>query len=208
MNKSINGILTNVEENDLDLLKSNPKEFWNGVSIIGSNAFTKCTYLTEIDIPSSIDIISDGAFMGCQCLKSVKLHPGLKNIGKMAFGEITIPCTVSNIANYAFFNNAGLRKVVLENGVMRIGRGAFSGCCFLEDIQTSKTLRFIEDEAFLGCINLKNVKLNEGLPCGGYFCGAGEYQPVCGCRQSGFRARSGLPGRQAEDWRQEGPAAE
>lgn len=33
------GVLTDVTEDDLELLKSNPKEFWKGVTKIGEYAF-------------------------------------------------------------------------------------------------------------------------------------------------------------------------
>ncbi len=49
MNKE-NGVLTDVGKEDIELLNSNPKKFWEGVAVIGDNAFFNCKFLTLVNV--------------------------------------------------------------------------------------------------------------------------------------------------------------
>ena len=57
-----NGILMSVQPEDLELLNSNPDEFWRGVESIGEAAFYGCTSLTDISVPDSLNYTEVGAF--------------------------------------------------------------------------------------------------------------------------------------------------
>ena len=94
----------------------------NGVTSIGSYAFSGCTGLTGISLPNSVKSIDSYAFSNCT---------GLENI--------TIPESVTSIEAFAFRNCVSLSNVIIPESVIYIGWGPFSGCSGL----TSITIPFI-----------------------------------------------------------------
>ncbi|SFW47395.1 leucine-rich repeat protein [Ruminococcus flavefaciens] len=86
---------------------------------IGKDAFYGCINLSEINMPSSLELIDDRAFANCKKLEEIELNQGLLNIGKSAFNgssviSVYVPYTVENIGTWAF-NNTPLRKIVIRN---------------------------------------------------------------------------------------------
>lgn len=57
----------------------------NGVTSIGSYAFTNCENLKSIAIPNSVKTIGYGAFSGCTNLESITIPNGVTSIGEAAF---------------------------------------------------------------------------------------------------------------------------
>ena len=83
-------------------------KFEEGVKNIGQRAFFNCNYFTEIELPSSLRVIEDGAFESCKALKTVKMKDGVTHIGDNAFRncrnlkDIYIPNSVGMIEENAF----------------------------------------------------------------------------------------------------------
>ena len=88
-----------------------------GVTSIGSKAFSFCSSLTSIDVPASVKSIEDEAFEYCVSLTS-----------------ITIPESVASIGNYAFSGCSSLTSVTLPASLTSIGKQAFSSCDNLRDV--------------------------------------------------------------------------
>ena len=87
------------------------------VTTIGDYAFSDCTGLTSVTIPSSVNSIGEEAFRGCTGLTSV-----------------TIPTSVTEIGYSAFYGCTGLTSVTIPNSVTEIGDMAFEGCTGLKKI--------------------------------------------------------------------------
>ena len=79
---------------------------------IGSNAFSGCTALCSITLPSSVKRISDYAFYGCTSLNNAVIPGSIESIGSYAFGGCTSLVTLE-------INNSALTD---------IGSGAFYSC--------------------------------------------------------------------------------
>ena len=61
-----------------------------------------------MDVPESVEIIGEQAFLDCKELKSVTLNDGLRTIGLYAFGncglsELTIPASVEELGSNALW---------------------------------------------------------------------------------------------------------
>ena len=69
------------------------------VTSIGSRAFSSCTGLTSVTIPSSVTSIGDFAFSRCIGLTS-----------------ITIPSSVISIGGWAFYGCTGLQSIDVDIG--------------------------------------------------------------------------------------------
>ena len=84
---------------------------------LGDGAFKNCTKLEEVNIPTTVSVISVAAFRGCSALASVHLPEGLYSIENRAFAgctslaSITIPSTVKSINLYAFSQTIALKTV-------------------------------------------------------------------------------------------------
>ena len=78
------------------------------VTSIGKSAFSDCTSLISITIPTSVKNISEYAFCNCLNLTSVIMSEGVETIGEKAFSRceslpsITIPASVTSIGQVAF----------------------------------------------------------------------------------------------------------
>lgn len=80
------------------------------VTTIGRNAFSYCSYLTDVTMPNTVEYIEAYAFAGCLELDSVKMSDNVTVIGE-----------------YAFFSCEDLSKITVPYSVIRIGDNAFLG---------------------------------------------------------------------------------
>ena len=113
----------NIEFNSLtgESLNSTTYEIPDGVEVIRSKAFYKCSNITEIKIPDSVTRIEEKSFFKVSALESLTLPKNLEYIGKDAFTglekvpEVTIPAGVTEIGEYAFYNCTSMLKITVEN---------------------------------------------------------------------------------------------
>lgn len=96
----------------------------NGVTSIGANAFSALlnSKLMIVEIPDSVTIIGESAFMRCNNLQ-----------------EITLPESVTRIEWYAFKDCTNLESVSIPQSILGIESAAFSGCDRLKDVYYSGT---------------------------------------------------------------------
>ena len=106
----------------------------DGVKVIGNNAFKRCEFLTNINIPNSVTNIGYEAFDCCVSLTSINIPDSVTNIGNKAFSScvsltsINIPDSVTNIGNETFWGCESLTSINIPNSVTNIGDNAFYGC--------------------------------------------------------------------------------
>ncbi len=155
------------------------------VTNIEGYAFSGCSGLTSITIPSSVTSIGNSAFSGCSGLTSVEINTktigtwfrGLESIKTITLGEevtcignsafsgcsgltsITIPSSVTSIEGSAFYGCSGLTSVTIPSSVTGIGERAFSYCSGLTSIEIPSSVTSIGDEAFGGCSGLASITI-------------------------------------------------
>jgi len=133
---------------------------------IAGGAFSDCSSLKMIDIPSKVLYIGDYAFEECASLSSVSIPSSVKTIGFGAFSNCTglvtlsIPNTVSKIEGYAFDNCENLSEINIPTGVSVLEEGVFRGCSSLLSIDIPNNIKEIEKLAFIYCSNLNKVVIN------------------------------------------------
>ncbi|MBQ6159878.1 MAG: leucine-rich repeat protein [Oscillospiraceae bacterium] len=105
-----------------------------GLTNIGTYAFSDCTGLTAVTIPEGVTAIGEHAFYNCTGLTEVAISDDVTVIGNYAFNkctrltEVTIPRSVTAIRDYAFSECSRLTEVTIPESVTVIGNAAFSGC--------------------------------------------------------------------------------
>lgn len=151
-------------------------EIDDGVSSIGSYAFSGCEELEEVEISDSVVWIGNNAFDSCTSLDSITIPGSVTGIGGSAFGyctdleEIEVEGgnpAYTSIDGVLFTRDretlvscpAGMEgEYTIPAGVTSIGAGAFSGCDDLERITIPDSVTRIGDSAFLDCDSLDSVR--------------------------------------------------
>ena len=106
----------------------------DGITGIGSYAFSHCSALVDVELPESIEYIDYCAFEYCTSLTSINLPQGITIIeagclrGCTSLTSLTIPNGVTYISDDAFGNCTGLQSIVIPDSVTSIEFNAFLGC--------------------------------------------------------------------------------
>lgn len=110
-----------------------------GIEEIGEYAF-ECMIMTNVELPSTIKTIKEGAFAWCEQLETINLPEGLEKIeGYGSFTdcenlkEITFPSTLTEIGDEAFYDCYSLDRVYIPKTLTSIHYSAFqSGCAYID----------------------------------------------------------------------------
>lgn len=145
-----------------------------GVTTLGTDAFSGCENLTKLYIPSSLDYIASGAFEGCYYLSEVHVdnidtwlnmrfdeygyscNP-IKDCGATLYvqgqpvTELVIPEGTTHIEDYAFYGWYNLEKVILPDSLEYIGDYAFGSCYNLYEINIPASVNYVGYGAFESC---------------------------------------------------------
>lgn len=140
----------------------------DGVTSIGSYAFSRMTKLDDVTLPESLTSIGYRAFYYDDALKTCSLPNGLQNIGSGAFcfsglTSVSIPSTTEEIGASAFYQCRSLETVELSSGLKTIGSYAFGYCIKLSGITIPDSVTAIGEGAFTSCEAMKYATLPSAL---------------------------------------------
>jgi len=140
-----------------------------GVTFIGTSAFSRCSGLTDITIPASVTSIGQYAFYECTGLATISFTTGnqLKTIGVSAFfycvslTDITIPASVVSIDNSAFLECTNLVTVTFSAGsqLKTIGKTVFWNCTSLTNINIPAGVTSFGENAFDSCTSITSITI-------------------------------------------------
>ena len=137
----------------------------SNVTSIGYSAFYGCIRLTSLTLPSSVTSIGSSAFEGCSSLTSLILPSSVTEIGSSAFygcsglTSLTLPSRVTSIGWATFSGCSGLTSLPLPSSVTEIGESAFRGCSCLFSLTLPSSVTEIGESAFRGCSGLTSLTL-------------------------------------------------
>ena len=132
---------------------------------LGYEAFSGCSVLTSLTLPSSVTSIGYEAFYGCSGLTSLTLPSSVTSIGEYAFRgcsgltSLTIPSSVTSIGSDAFLDCSGLTSLTIPSSVTWIRGSVFSGCSGLTSLTIPSSVTSIGSEAFYGCSGLTSLTI-------------------------------------------------
>lgn len=137
------------------------------VTAIDDYAFKNCTNLNEMEI-FDVQSIGKGAFSGCTGLTRIKLPTRLVAIKEDAFSycsaleSLTLPISLLTIEAGAFVGCSSLPLVEIPNGVIYVGGAAFAYCSSLTTLVIGENCRFSTSNSmamniFKGCTNLSTI---------------------------------------------------
>ena len=104
--------------------------------------------------PGSVEVVGDGAFLGCSGLKELRLGRGIKKIENTAFRKcsslksVVIPGSVEVVGEDAFFECSELKELQLREGIKTIEKDAFRDCSSLRRVVLPSTLEKLAPDAF------------------------------------------------------------
>lgn len=140
---------------------NNLKEIrWNEPSLlveIKKGALRNLHSLECVMLPSSIEIISEEAFMKCRKLKNINFKDciRLRTIQNNAFNQtgvesIQFSPSLQEIGSYSFFKCQNLYQIIFppDSNLILIEIGAFVGCISMKNIDFPRSLMKIGDNAF------------------------------------------------------------
>lgn len=143
----------------------------SGLTSIGRYALSTSptALLRDIEIGASITNIEDGAFHGCQSLKSVRFNASVATLPYAVFcgckflSKVDIRSSITNVDVYAFWGCESLEDIRLPPSVTVLGKDAFLKCKSLREIELPEGLRKIGYSAFSKCDSLVSVKIPKTL---------------------------------------------
>lgn len=124
-----------------------------------------------VKLPSSLEVVGESAFAGCDMLSDVTLPAGLISIGNYAFSScsvlknMTVPQSIKNIGKGTFSHCSSLVVVdlsMLDEGCVT-GENMFAHCTALEKVVLSNKIVNIPNGAFAGCLSLSSVEMRENM---------------------------------------------
>ena len=128
------------------------------------------TYSGTIVIPESvhyndatyrITAIADSAFYGSD-ITEIQIPNTVTRIGRYAMANafdlrsVTLPMGLTEISE-GVLAGTDIEAIAVPEGVTAIGEGAFEDCLSLRTVYLPYTLRYLDDYAFDGCVNLFEV---------------------------------------------------
>ncbi len=172
--------------------------FWipSTVSVISAGAFAGCSSFGLIDMPSGLVEIGDRAFEGCTSMQIAAVPEHVQWIGSRAFagctalGYMTAMGHVTRIEDGTFEGCTSMTSVLIPSGVTSIGKHAFHGCVSLKHLVIPESVTRIEEGAFEDCEALTDVLIRRTVTD----LGPGVFR---GCRNIRL---VGTPGSAAETY--------
>ncbi len=155
-----------------------------GVTTIGTNAFSHCTGLKNVEIGSKVTTINLGAFNGCTALESVIIPESVTTIGNTAFYNCKVLTDVyyKGIQNEWDVISIGINNDYLTSATLHCHTHNFIGA-----VTTKQTCT--KDGVMTYSCNCGDISHTEIVPADGHNIGEWESTTSPTCTESGEQAK-------------------
>lgn len=144
-----------------------------GTTSIFNSAFSGCSQLGNVYLPSSLISIGNGAFHSCEKLKIFfSDNCQLESIGTNAFYQcrglatnLVLPNSITTIGASAFQNCTMIKTITISSGVTIIDSNTFNNCQAVQEISFGENskLEKINSQAFYKCFKLAKITIPETI---------------------------------------------
>ena len=151
-----------------------PSTYLNkAVTAIGDGAFSGCTSIETIIVPSSVTAIGANAFVGCGNLVHVSLTDSIEKLGKNTFEDsVAFRFNVINGVKYigntkqlhlvaVGLANDTITNITLEKDCQVISASAFRNGGSLVEVTINNLVTSIPEWSFAYCTSLRTITLGE-----------------------------------------------
>jgi len=156
----------------------------DSVSKVCNIAFSGCSMLTKITLPTALTTIGRGAFSGCTKIGEISLDPGNSSYtvldgvlfdkgcnrlilcSKSKSGHYIVPDSVTHIDRWAFTDCRELTGITLAESGLEFCSLDFANCDQRELFSNPESQIKIGDLTFVGCPKLPSSNLIDGAPVG------------------------------------------
>ena len=149
------------------------------VTAIGDHAFYKCSTVTSIKLPPSINKIGMYAFKDANHIQKVHIsnlsawcminmydsdscpliYGGTLYLNDSPVNSLeSLDSSCTTIAKYAFWGNTYLTDVVLPESITSVQASAFKGCTNMRYLEVGANVTSMGEGAFRSCSSLKTIK--------------------------------------------------
>lgn len=151
----------------------------DGLRSIGQFAFSRCSKLRNIILPSTLTRIGTGAFYDCTSLKGIRIPASVDSIGCSPFAECQNLESITIEKGNGYYDSrngcnaviekktrkliAGCKNSFIPKGVRIIGQDAFAGINGIVEMAIPEGVEEIEQGAFRGCESLESMVLPRSL---------------------------------------------
>ncbi len=136
----------------------------NQAATIGESAFSGCTSLTNVTLPTNLVSMGKNAFEGCT--QFIETQDGISYVLGWAVGydranaEIAIREGTVGLSDELFSESTVLTNVILPDSLRCIGNSVFYYCVALKSVSIGSGLEIIGDSAFYRCSALETVTVD------------------------------------------------
>lgn len=136
---------------------------------IGKHAFTDCTNLGIVSLPSKLIYIGEEAFSGSN-IAELTLPHSVRQLRRGAFANATLLTTIifgeqmERIEDEVFYGCTALTNLILNDHLQYIGSSAFAYCTSLEELNLGSMVGIVGNDVVYKAHNLKRINVDDNNP--------------------------------------------
>ncbi len=129
-----------------------------GLTSVPKNAFSGCTSISVLTIPTDSTIVAEDAFADCPITNAAVYISQISGLNKSKL-EIVSLLGGESIEESAFYGCSRLTSITIPSSVISIGKSAFEYCISLTSITIPNSVTSIGSFAFRDCTSLTSITI-------------------------------------------------